>query len=74
MELRLKPELQEKLARLATEQGRDGESLVAEAVERMVNYDEEFLQEVPKGIDAADRGELVEHEEIRKVIDSRCPG
>ncbi|HEY2120290.1 MAG TPA: hypothetical protein VGH37_13965 [Candidatus Acidoferrum sp.] len=74
MEVRLKPELQEKLARLATEQGRDSESLVAEAVERMVNYDEVFLQEVQKGIDAADRGELLEHEEIRKLINGRYPG
>jgi predicted transcriptional regulator len=74
MEVHLKPELQEKLARLATEQGRNSESLVAEAVERLVNYDEVFLQEVLKGIEAADRGEFLEHEEIRKLIDGRHPG
>jgi predicted transcriptional regulator len=74
MEVRLKPELQEKLTRLAAQQGRDSESLVAEAVERMVNYDEWFLQEVEKGLAAADRGELIDHEDVKKLIEGRYPG
>jgi predicted transcriptional regulator len=74
MEVRLNPDLHAKLARLATQQGRDSESLVVEAVERMVNYDEWFMQEVEKGLAAADRGEFVDHEEIRKLIDRRYPG
>jgi predicted transcriptional regulator len=74
MEVHLSPDLQAKLTRLATQQGRDSESLVVEAVERMVNYDEWFLQEVQKGLAAADRGELIDHEDIRKLIDSRYPG
>jgi predicted transcriptional regulator len=74
MEVRFKPDLQAKLTRLATEQGRDSEALVVEAVERMVNYDEWFLQEVEKGLAAADRGEFVEHEDVRKLIDRRYPG
>jgi len=74
MEVRLKPDLEEKLSRLASEQGRDRESLVVEAVERMVDYDAWFVQEVEKGLAAADRGEFLEHEEIRKLIDRRYPG
>jgi predicted transcriptional regulator len=74
MEVRLNPELQEKLTRLATEQGRDSEALIVEAVERMVNYDEWFLQEVEKGIAASDRGEFVDHEDVKKLIDRRYPG
>ncbi len=74
MEVRLNPDLQAKLTRLATQQGRDSESLVVEAVERMVNYDEWFMQEVEKGLAAAARGEFVDHEEIRKLIDRRYPG
>jgi predicted transcriptional regulator len=73
MEVRLKPDLEAKLSRLASEQGRDRESLVVEAIERMFNYDEWFVQEVEKGLVAADRGEFVE-EEIRKLIDRRYPG
>jgi predicted transcriptional regulator len=74
MEVRLNPELQAKLTRLATQQGRDSESLVVEAVERMVSYDEWFLQEVEKGIAAADRGEFVGHDDVKKQIDRRYPG
>ena len=74
MEVRLKPDLEAKLSRLASEQGRDRESLVVEAVERMVNYDEWFVREVEKGLAAADRGEFFEEEEIRKLIDRRYPG
>jgi predicted transcriptional regulator len=74
MEVRLNPELQEKLIRLVTEQGRDSEALVVEAVERMINYDEWFLREVEKGIAAADRGEFVDHEDVKKLIDRRHPG
>ena len=71
MEIKLKPELEAKLTRLAARQGRDREALVVEAVERIVNYDEWFAGEVEKGIAAADRGELVDHADIKKLIDRR---
>jgi len=74
MEVRLSSDLQEKLNRLANEQGRESEALVIEAVERLVNYDEWFAREVEKGIAAADRGELLEHEEVRKLIEARFKG
>jgi predicted transcriptional regulator len=74
MEVPLNPDLQAKLAQLASRQGRDTEALVVEAVERMVNYDEWFIREVEKGIAAADRGELVEHSEVGKRINQRYPG
>jgi predicted transcriptional regulator len=74
MEVRFNPNLQEKLTRLASEQGRDSEALVVEAVERLVNYDEWFLQEVEKGLAAADRGEFVDHEDVKRLIDRRYPG
>jgi len=74
MEVPLNAELQAKLSRLAAEQGRATESLVVEAVERMVNYDEWFLREVDKGLAAADRGEFVDHAEVRKLIYDRYPG
>jgi predicted transcriptional regulator len=74
MEVRLNPNLQAKLDRLALERGSDTESLVVDAVERMVDYDEWFLREVEKGLDAADRGEFVEHEDVEKRMKSRYPG
>ncbi len=74
MEVDFTPELQNKLAQLAAEQGRDTKTLVQEAVERFVNHDEWFIREVEKGLAAADRGEFIEHEEIGKIIDRRYPG
>lgn len=47
---------------------------MVEAVERMVDYDAWFGEEVEKGLAAADRGELIEHEDIGKLIDRRYPG
>jgi predicted transcriptional regulator len=66
--------LQAKLVRMATQQGRDAQTLVQEAVERLVDHDEWFLEEVDKGLAAADRGEFIEHDAVRKLIDSRYPG
>jgi len=74
MEVQLTPDLQAKLTRLAAESGRDTQALVQEAVERFVDYDEWFLREVDEGLAAADRGELVDHEEVGKLIDSRYSG
>jgi len=74
MEVDFTPELQNKLTQLAAEQGRDTNSLVREAVERLVNHDEWFVREVEKGLAAADQGEFIEHEEVGKLIDGRYPG
>ena len=74
MEVHLNPDLEAKLSRMATVQGRASETLVQEAVERLLDYDEWFLREIEKGLDAADRGEFVEQSDIRKMIDSRYPG
>jgi predicted transcriptional regulator len=74
MEIPLAPDLQAKLSRLAVQQGRPTEALVVEAVERLVNHDEWFLSEVEKGLAAADRGEFVDHDEVRKLINERYPG
>jgi predicted transcriptional regulator len=73
MEVQLTFDQEAKLTRMATEQGRAAETLVQEAVERFLNYDEWFSREVDKGLAAADRGEFVEHDDIRKMIDRRYP-
>jgi len=74
MEVPLNPALQEKLSRLAAQQGRATETLVVEAIERLVSYDEWFLREVEKGLAAADRGELIDHTEVGRMIEKRYPG
>jgi predicted transcriptional regulator len=74
MDVPLNPDLQAKLRRLAEQQGRASTALIVEAVERLVNYDEWFLREVDKGLAAADSGRLVDHSDVRKMIDERYPG
>ena len=73
MEVHLKPDLAARLSRRAAEQGRATETLVAEAVERLLDYEDWFVREVERGLAAADRGEFVEHSDIRNMIDRRFP-
>ena len=64
MEVNLSPELQAKLERVAEQQGRNTESLVREAVERLLGYDEWFLREVEKGLAQIERGEVLDHKDV----------
>ena len=73
MPLNLPPELESKLARIAAERGCDADALARKAIERFLYYDAWFVQEVNKGLAAADRGDFIEHDEVRKLIDSRYP-
>ncbi len=52
MNVEIEPELGAKLQRMASQQGRDPEALVHEALERFVDYDEWFMREVEKGLAA----------------------
>ena len=71
MEVRFSPELQAKLDRIATQQGRDAQAFVREAVERLLDYDEWFAREVEKGLDQIDSGEVLEHDEVGKRLEKR---
>ena len=73
MQIDFPPELESKLNRIASEQGRKSEALVFEAVERLVGYDEWFVREVGKGVAAAESGRFVEHSEVRSMIEARYP-
>ena len=64
MEVKLSPELQAKLDSMAAQQGRDSASLVHEAVERLIGYDEWFIRQVEEGLAQIDRGEVLPHEEV----------
>ena len=52
------------LDRIALQQGRDTESLVHEAVERLVGYDQWFVRQVEKGLAQVESGQVLEHEEV----------
>jgi predicted transcriptional regulator len=38
-----------------------------------LGYEEWFSQEVDKGLAAGDRGEFVEHDDVRRIIEARYP-
>src|SRR5260370_25405815 len=64
MEVKLSPELQAKLESIAAQQGRDSASLVHEALERLIDYDEWFMRQVEKGLAQVERGETFPHDEV----------
>ena len=64
MEVNLSPALQAKLERVAEQQGRNTESLIREAVERLLGYDEWFVREVEKGLAQIERGEVLDHKDV----------
>lgn len=69
MEVNLPPDLQAKLDRIAAQQGREPESLVSEAIERLLGYDEWFIRQVEVGLAQVERGEVLEHEQIVAKIE-----
>jgi predicted transcriptional regulator len=69
MEISIPIELQAKLTRLAAQQGRDSGSLIVEAVERMVDYDEWFLTAVEKGLAQIENGQTLSHQDAGQRIE-----
>jgi predicted transcriptional regulator len=69
MEVRLDPALESKLSRLAAASGTDAEMLAKEAIERFVEYDAWFVNEVEKGLASANAGDLLTHDEVGARIE-----
>lgn len=69
MELRLSPELQDKVERAAAQNNRGAEDYVKQLVESYVDHDAWFRQQVKKGLDELDRGEFVTDQEVREKIE-----
>ena len=67
--MHLELDVQAKLARIAAERGRDAETVVKEAIERFVDYDEWFLREAEKGLVQIDRGETLSLDETGARIE-----
>jgi len=64
MEINLTPDVQTKLTRLAAERGRDAEALAREAIERFVDYDVWFVNELEKGLAQIAQGQTLTHEAV----------
>lgn len=68
MEVHFTPEQEAQLSQIANHNGTAPEQLVKEAVNRMLENQARFISGVQKGIAAADRGELIEHDEVKNRI------
>jgi predicted transcriptional regulator len=71
MEINLTPEKESLLRQVAARTGQDTAEVIQEAVDRLLDHDIWFVQEVEKGQSQAARGNLIEHEEVVARIEKR---
>jgi len=64
LEVHFTPEQEARLSQVASQAGTDVEHLVKDAALRLLEQDARFRAAVRKGIEQADRGELIEEEEM----------
>jgi predicted transcriptional regulator len=69
MEVHLTPEQEAELAELASRKGRDPGKLAQEVLDFYLKHEARFVEAVKRGIAAADRGDLIEHEEVLARIE-----
>ena len=66
--LRIEEDLADRLSKLAKTTGRTKSFIAAKAIQDYLALQEWQVEAIQKGIDAADRGELVDHEEAVQVL------
>lgn len=64
MEVHLTPEQEAELSELATRKGRDADTLAQEVLGFYLKHEARFVEAVKRGIASADRGDLIERDEI----------
>ena len=69
MEISLAPEVEARLARIASEEGKAANQVVQELVASYLDHDEWFRREVQKGLASLDGGKSVSHEEVGRQIE-----
>jgi len=69
MEVHFSADKEARLLHVAARTGRDAAALVEEAVDRMLEYDQRFIEAVEDGRAAARRGDLLEHDQVVERIE-----
>ena len=69
LEVHFTPEQEAQLAQIATTKGTDAERVVKEAAMRLLAEDARFRAAVREGIAQADRGELIDEEEMNARLE-----
>ena len=68
MEVHFSPDMEARLQQLASRSGQDAEQFVKDTIGRLLDNHARFIAGVQKGIEQADRGEFVEHDEVKDRI------
>jgi len=68
MEVHFSPDVETRLQQVALASGKDAEQLVKDTVARMLENQDRFVAGVQKGIAQADRGELIDHDDVVRRI------
>jgi predicted transcriptional regulator len=71
MEVHFTPEQEAQLFRIASYEGTDAERLVKDAALRLVEEKNRFRAAVREGIAQADRGELIDDDEVRLWLEEQ---
>ena len=71
MNLQVPPELEARLARLATETGRSVDQVALDLLASSIDHDDWFRREVEKGRVSARAGRLLSRDEVLSRIDKR---
>jgi predicted transcriptional regulator len=69
MEVHFTPEQEAQLGRIAGYSGTDTERLVKDAALRVVEEDSQIRAGIHRGIEQADRGELMNHDDVKDRIE-----
>ena len=68
MEVHFAPDVESRLQQVAQANGKDAEQLVKDTIARMLERQALFVAGVNKGIAQADRGELIDHDDVANRI------
>ena len=71
MEIHLTPEKEALLQQVAARTGQNTAQVIQEAVDRLLDHDAWFIQEVEKGQRLASEGNLIDHDELVSRIEKR---
>ena len=69
MEIHLPPELESQLNRVAADNGQQAEQVMQELVQKYIDHDKWFKQEIEKGRLQLDNGEFVSHDDVVDQIE-----
>lgn len=67
---RIDPALDAAISRIAESQGRSKSAIIAEALESYASYDAWVRAQVQEGLDQANAGELIPHDEVMAKMDA----